>query len=416
MQIALVPLDLCDRMGAPMRNISNLDINFDVDYAKRHRSQLAHFFEYLKDTSQSNIHTPLLAYPIKPTDFDKLGTLWLPLTDLNLKSRKLLQIIEDSYMSTSFFMVKGDKIGSRGHVYYNTAVVDDDLMRAFLRFINHTSISVQLLEDLYANYDDSWEFGIYALLDDIRYKTLILDDAHPGLLNYDHMTQVINMFYDYAQGTMPTAVSVQVLCERLTAALLLAIELSEPPVLRTYKEADHPLQNIIFRETVADQLEHVSIDTIIGIRFGGSELPHIVQKYFPDVFIQKVRVSKYSNNSADVKIDPSVSVNKSILVLDDNVLTGRTLATIVRVLNQQAASNIYFGCVTYAGFKRYHQMLMEGHGVINPEVLLRSCVVEESEYTKITNSQSYKNRNGVFDKIKSQLQKRITSLNVEYKL
>jgi hypothetical protein len=61
-------------------------------------------------------------------------------------------------------------------------------------------------------------------------------------------------------------------------------------------------------------------------------------------------------------------------------------------------------------------MLMDGHGVLNPEVLLYSCVVGESQYTKITNSQSYKNRNGVFDKVKSQLQRRMSDTNMEYKL
>jgi hypothetical protein len=59
---------------------------------------------------------------------------------------------------------------------------------------------------------------------------------------------------------------------------------------------------------------------------------------------------------------------------------------------------------------------MDGHGVVNPEILLASCTIGESQYTKITNRLSYKNSNGVFDKVKYQLQKRMNDKSMDYVL
>jgi len=105
-----------------------------------------------------------------------------------------------------------------------------------------------------------------------------------------------------------------------------------------------------------------------------------------------------------------------VLVVDDNILTGRTLSEVVRQLKAQGCKKVYFGCVSYSGMRRYHQMLMENHGIVNPEVLLNSCLIAESHYTKITNTLSYKNKSGNFDKIKATLQKRLSFSNVRYVL
>ena len=400
-----------------MRNIVDLPINLSVDYAKRHRYQLAHFFNHFSILTNQRLKTPLLAYKINPEQFDTLGTLWVKKSELDKRSLRLLQIIEDSYMSMSFFSSKNDRIGSRGFVYYNSALIDDDNIRAYLRLISQATISVQLLEEHYEKYMDRWEFGIYALLDDIRYKLLILEDAHPQLFaNNEPLSTAITMFYEYAQGTMPAPHQVHKFTERLHAAFFVLLEQSPPVVLRSYKEADHPLQNLQFRETFAELSQNIQIDTIVGIRFGGAELPHLLQTYLPHATIDKVRVSKYSGNTNSINPDRAHYTNRSVLIVDDNILTGRTLQELVDTLTAYQCRAVYFGCVTYSGIKRYHQMLMEGHGVINPEVLLRACVISESHYTKITNSRSYKNKNGVFDKVKTQLQKRMSNPQLRYRL
>ena len=103
-------------------------------------------------------------------------------------------------------------------------------------------------------------------------------------------------------------------------------------------------------------------------------------------------VSNYSFvDQDDLAYINDINLKDGVLILDDNILTGRTLKKIVNVLQNRSINRIYFGCVTYSGMKRYPQMIMERHGVINPDVLRWSCVVDESPYTKITSSHSYKN-------------------------
>lgn len=156
---------------------------------------------------------------------------------------------------------------------------------------------------------------------------------------------------------------------------------------------------------------------MIGMRFGGAELPHLLSKYLPDVRIHKVRVSNYSQiGENSLKLPKSLHSGESVLLLDDNILTGRTLQVVVSMMKKANFREVYFGCVTYSGMKRYPQMIMDNHGMVNMDVLKWSCVVGESQYTRINNSQSYKNNNGVFDKIKSSLQRRVNDEGMRYRL
>jgi adenine/guanine phosphoribosyltransferase-like PRPP-binding protein len=402
-----------------MRSISGLQINLGVAFVRRHKHQLAHFFDDFKKKSAQRIAQPLLSYKLDAGKFDTLGTLWVKESDIDRKSLRLLQTIEDSYMSTSFFLKSGKQIGSRGYVYYVSAARDEDAMRAMLRLVTHASTSAQLLGELYPHNKDRWEVGIYALLDDIRYKLLILDEhfSYTGTEEGALLNEATTMFYDYLQGIMPEQGEVLELVDVLQAFFMEIIKTQTPLDLRAYKEADHPLQNIIFRDTLIERLHTTPVDVLLGIRHGGTELPHLLRKYLPDAGIAKVRVSNYSaSTSQSLDFSKIVQPHQSVLVLDDNVLTGRTLQLVVDALRKNGNRAIYFGCVTYSGMKRYPQMIMDGHGVVNPEVLSSSCTVGESPYTQITNSRSYKNKNGVFDKVKGALQRRMDNKRLGYRI
>lgn len=402
-----------------MQSIDGLEINRDVDFVRRHKHQLAHFFAQYKNIIKQDLARPLLAYKIDESQFDDLGTLWIMESSLDAKSLRLLQTIEDSYMSTSFFSKKNRMIGSRGYIYYSSAHQDDDEMRALLRIINHLGVSIDLLLEQYPKHFNRWEFGVYAILDDIRYKLLLLDELTDSF-NQDLssiLDDAVTLFYDYLQGSMSTENAIINFATQLQDELVSIIKAPPKRSLRTYKEADHPFRNLVFRDTLARKLSSVQIDTIIGIRFGGSELPHIMKKFLPKATILKVNLSNYSNSEVkDTTFSAELECGSRILILDDNILTGRTLERVTALLKAQNITNIYFGCVTYSGMKRYSQMIMKGHGLINTDVLLRSCVIGESDYTKITSSKSYKNSNGVFDKVKSRLQKRMDDSELGYRL
>jgi hypoxanthine phosphoribosyltransferase len=403
-----------------MHNIGDLVVSMDVSFARRHKQQLSLFFKTFEEYHKAYTKIPLLSYQISPSQFDDLGTLWKKESEFDAKSLKLIQTIENSYLSTSFFIKKQPNlIGSRGHVYYCTAITDTNDQRRMTRLANFTDITTQLIGQLYPSHAKRWEFGIYALLDDLRYKLLILDECFDeDVIDSAVLQESVSIFYDYLQGIMPEVATMRSFVQSVQAQITNAIQSRPDNPVRSYKEADNPLQNLTFRDTLVSRLGHIRVGSIIGIRYGGSELPFILHKYLPHASIQRVRISNYSGNKGATRnsglycIDPS----RPVLILDDNILTGRTLGVMVDKLKKMDVKDIYFGCVTYSGMKRYPQMIMDGHGVVNTDVLAWSCAVGESAYTKITNSRSYKNQNGVFDKIKYRLGKRMVSDNMELEL
>src|SRR5690606_32341123 len=124
--------------------------------------------------------------------------------------------------------------GSRGYVYYSSAIEDGDALRAILRLINHTNTSVELLAELYPHHKTRWEFGIYALLDDIRYKLLIIDEYFEDFSkSYSELLgSAINLFYDYLQGVMPKEEVITEFCHTVNEALVEAIKYSTSLPLR----------------------------------------------------------------------------------------------------------------------------------------------------------------------------------------
>ena len=153
-----------------------------------------------------------------------------------------------------------------------------------------------------------------------------------------------------------------------------------------------------------------TVNTIIGIRFGGIELPFLAQRFlFDNADICTVKISTYTNSVVDIRLDDSKICNRNILVLDDNILTGRTLDRLVTELKTATPKNILFACIEYSSMKRYPQMIMDGHGVASTHLLDNICVVNQSCFTKISSSKSYKNKNGVFDKVKKEIQATLDS-------
>jgi HAD superfamily hydrolase (TIGR01549 family) len=184
-----------------LRSVTEMPINLGVEQVRRHKQQLQYFFTKFSEQLEEQVYEPFLAYKIDGKQFDNSGALWFRESDLDQRSLKLVQTIEDSYMSTSFFTAANGKIGSRGYVYYASAARDDDSMRAILRLINHADTSARLLRDLYSQHKNRWEFGIYALLDDIRYKLLLIDELDGAITrdNVNLLNQSIIVFYDYVE-------------------------------------------------------------------------------------------------------------------------------------------------------------------------------------------------------------------------
>jgi hypoxanthine phosphoribosyltransferase len=188
-------------------------------------------------------------------------------------------------------------------------------------------------------------------------------------------------------------------------------------IFRKYREANNPYNNSVLAKAVYDEFKREPfVDVLFGIEYGGIELPFIVNAFFRLGGLDQLPIylGKYSHYS-QVKLGDSVMPvapfqdlnalsNKRVLILEDNTLTGQTIQKITENLRELGAKDAYLGLVSCADTKRYYQMIMPDHGLINPDILLDCALVAaKGPYTRIYSSKSYKNKNGVFNKIEDKI-------------
>lgn len=209
------------------------------------------------------------------------------------------------------------------------------------------------------------------------------------------------------------------------------IERNKNKFYRKFREASHPYHNALLAKYWSQENSiNNYFDYILGIEYGGIELPFVLNAFSRHYTgkIYEIGFLKYSSYSqktdSDLKSKSSFAFeepkieNKRILLLDDNILTGRTLKLAINDINELKAKSLYLGFIGFSGEKRFHQMIMPEHGCINPQLLLQgSAIVTESPYTRIYNSRSYTNSNGVFNKVENKVTKYLSknAPNIQFK-
>jgi orotate phosphoribosyltransferase len=262
-------------------------------------------------------------------------------------------------------------------------------------------------------------FIIASILDDIRYKVILLYEdmlSHQIDLDVDFnieeiVEDAITIYYSYILGRPQTTIShaqLLVFAERVRGFITEYLNkfVSDQGPIRRYKEADAPHDNLLFIHKLKLNLPPENVDVIIGIRFGGIELPYLVKHFiYPRAKVQLVKISNYSSDNGDRELDLNMSElkGKNVLIVDDGITTGRTVQTVIDTLKDHSV-NIFFASVYYSGYKRIKHMQMEDHGGINLEQLRKCCVLKETNYTASVNKTSYTNRAGKFDKVKAEVE------------
>lgn len=403
-----------------MKDIYPLLVNLPPSYVSLHKSDIQSFFESFDkkiiDESKN------LLKSIKPKikfRFNKYGGIIIPLKKVSVDDISKLQTIEDSYFGCPFFKKYKKTLTNRGPVYYITSMIEDDEVK-IIRVLSMLEISIDLLSEFLSSdyYYNSYAF--MSLLDEIRYKTLILYE-HILTKKYSDKSEtlkslvsifscsfykLINSDYDHEIRDIKKELNVGInlykkVLKKLSANYSL---LNSGLKFKTYKEADHPELIWMFVYKLREK-GIANVDTLLGIRFGGIELPFLVQgMIYPNAEVSLVKISTYTSNVTEIELKRDIIHNRNILVLDDNILTGRTLDKLITEIKKMNPKNIFFACITYSSMKRYSQMIMDNHGLVNIHLLDNSCVVSQSCFTRISSSKSYKNRNGVFDKIKKEIQ------------
>lgn len=182
-------------------------------------------------------------------------------------------------------------------------------------------------------------------------------------------------------------------------------------LVRRWREADHPGENLLVCNFAAEKLPRKSSVTAVGIGWGGIELP-IVFEFLGEKRGLKVSTyiaswSHYRNPSDSVRwvSFPSSEVTEPTftqtnLLFDDNTLSGITLEKVRNDMLLRGAGDVLMYLIRYSGERRWHHMRMEDHGVIDPDFLLRrvSGYIGETAFSRSwsTKTGDYESHIGVF--------------------
>lgn len=190
-------------------------------------------------------------------------------------------------------------------------------------------------------------------------------------------------------------------------------ELDAIDLFRSYRENNHPTKLLSFSKELA--CKYLNKTLLVGIEYGGIELPFLINAYrsylgkdrLPKIII---KVSKYSEISgAEIESifdtipmflrDPKLEMYHRILLLDDSITTGRTIASIISLL-PSSVKEVYLATLSATFSNRYHHLIRSDHGGINPIVLDLMFSKYKSMYTSTYTKKSYTNKSGIFNKEK----------------
>lgn len=186
---------------------------------------------------------------------------------------------------------------------------------------------------------------------------------------------------------------------------------------RAYREIDNFAENYI--TLVLNNSRNLDNEqfNVCGLSYGGIELP-VLHKAIDDntqgVFILKFnkKVSGYTNKQLielrkfDIKeyggiIGIDGLKNKMIAILDDNVLTGKTLQLAINSLYDYGIEVRNIGIVRYPSINRIDQMFMNNHGAVDYNLffdyITGLCFKSPYSWRDENKLHPYKDSLGVFD-------------------
>jgi len=365
----------------------------------------------------------------------KTGRSYIKLNKLSPAEKKLLEEVSNRFSFANFFIIENRNLKNRNEIYYST-FVDESRSPQVINLCMFLDTMLAILQGLKKEDYGSNNFIIATLFDDIRYKFILLyEDILDNDIDLDRNT-IINLtstaianHYNYLLGVPQLTISHSQLLSFVKEARKFIIDYLEKfnkdlKPLRKYKEADIPIDNLLLICKLKKNLPTENISWVVGIRFGGIELPFLVKQFiFQNAEIRHLKLSKYSSEDWEnsikliqqfVEDNKTYLKTKNILVVDDNITTAKTAQAIIEALKHKT-KNIYYSCVYHPGAKRIKQMRMEKHGGVNLDELKKCCVLKEANHAAQANLKSYLSRNKKFDLTKEAIKENLAKHPVRIK-
>jgi hypothetical protein len=180
-------------------------------------------------------------------------------------------------------------------------------------------------------------------------------------------------------------------------------------LIRRWREADHPGENLFIALQALADFPETKIG--VGVGWGGIELPVVYRQVAAlsdrgALSVYAVPLSVYGRSSTSPEArplspetTPADLLGQHIVVFDDNSLSGRTIEAVLEYLfaeHQVVPNGVYVTRIS--GERRYDQMRMRRHGMLNPEVVgpfIRGHL-GETPFARAWSRDEYENPIGVF--------------------
>ena len=150
---------------------------------------------------------------------------------------------------------------------------------------------------------------------------------------------------------------------------------------RAYREIDNFAQNYIAIKLNDEKLNQNSDITACGMCYGGLELPiiyKIINSKLEDILLLKfnkdvsgyankqlVELRKFNINNFGGLLKIGEFNNKNFVLLDDNILTGKTMQLAVNCLYDENINVKKINIVRYPSINRVDQMFLNNHGAVD---------------------------------------------------
>ncbi len=207
-------------------------------------------------------------------------------------------------------------------------------------------------------------------------------------------------------------------------------------IVRKWREVDHPGEILATMQIIEPRVrvmgQTANRMALVGLMYGGIELPFVLRHVLAPSTKAELVVAHLGGISFYRRAPPSAVMqqfseeilesaipNKDRLeetmkpgdvaiLLDDNVMTGRTIELARDRLIAYGVGVPLIGCVRFPGEGRIPQMTMRGHGGIDPYALGKDIqgLVSQSPYARIfTKDEGYRDVTGMFDLSRARIQR-----------
>lgn len=205
-------------------------------------------------------------------------------------------------------------------------------------------------------------------------------------------------------------------------------DVKKDKIIRKWREVDHPGQIFTaiksIETDISKLLENNSQVTVFGLMYGGIELPFALKSCYQGENAENLKASEimgisiYSREKGSTamtqysrgvlesaipsaeRLEDVIHEDGTAIILDDNIMTGRTIELARDRLLSYGAKVPFCVCIRFPPGNRVPQMEMRKHGGVNPSALGDDIkgLIGQSPYSRIfTNAKGYKDATGVFD-------------------